>query len=270
MPLVYLRNRARSSVAWALETLVRRSQPAYEIDPMLHTYSERWEPLSSEDAVEHPQQPGLWLFRRAVDSAGIADLRGLVASTMITPRPRSVHDEAEAAEREAALLIKQARKLPQGTEWAVEASEQALEALARCDRLRAAAASQPAPRPPHRTATAWEWHPFEPGRLMAPMLSHEAAEASPLIRPCGTYPTLRSSERLLSWTGYGWTRWPTGRRRLTTSKVAHATYSVPVRRDCSGCRQSSPSCCRASREWSSRVASSTSFSYSSEGPLVSD
>lgn len=146
---------------------------------MLHTYSERWEPLSSEDAVEHPQQPGLWLFRRAVDSAGIADLRGLVASTMITPRPRSVHDEAEAAEREAALLIKQARKLPQGTEWAVEASEQALEALARCDRLRAAAASQPAPRPPHRTATAWEWHPFEPGRLMAPMLSHEAADGVP-------------------------------------------------------------------------------------------
>jgi hypothetical protein len=177
-------------VAWALETLVRRSQPAYEIDPMLRTYSERWEPASSDAAIEHPEQTGLWLLRRAVDSAGIAALRGLVASTMIEPRPRSIRDEAEAAEREAALLIKQAQKLPRGTEWAVEASEQAAEAAARRDRLRAAAAFQPAPPPPHRTATAWEWHPFEPGRLMAPMLSHEAADGVPFdsaVRHCSDF-----------------------------------------------------------------------------------
>ena len=93
---------------------------------------------------------------------------------MLPPRSQGVHGEAEAAEREATLLLEQAAKLPTGSEWAVEASEQAGVALARRDRLRAAANALPPLPPPIRTSRHWEWFAFERGRLMAPMLSHPA------------------------------------------------------------------------------------------------
>ena len=172
-PAVYLRNRLVAASAWALESLARHQTPSYEKQARLRTPSRRWEPSAlALSPVQHEELPGLWLLRQAVEPAGVEALRALVGATMLPPRPRAAHDEAEAAAREAQLLLEQAAKLPAGSEWAIEASEQAGVAVTRRDRLRAAADALPLPRPPMRSSRQWEWHPFENGRLMAPMLAH--------------------------------------------------------------------------------------------------
>ena len=174
-PAVYIRNRVAAHAMWALESLVRRANPHYEQAPDLRTPSTEWLPATtSGKAVEHPAVPGLFLLRQAVSPSDVHALRAFVDSTTLPPRCLGVHDAAERAEREAAVLLDAASKAPPQTELAIEAAEQASSAIARRDALHAAAASLPPPPPPLRTKSKWEWFPFEPGRLMAPMLAHPA------------------------------------------------------------------------------------------------
>ena len=124
--------------------------------------------------VEHPELSGLYLMRAAVEPSGVSAIRALVDAVIHPPRSRGVHGEAEAASREAEVLLQQSKLAPAGSEEAVEAAEIASASLARRDALRARAAEQPPPPPVLRTPTAWEWYPFEPGRWMAPMRPHPA------------------------------------------------------------------------------------------------
>lgn len=176
MPHVYVRNRLAAAAGWALESLVRRNNPHYELAPQYMAQSRAWCPASSSNAaIEHPEVKGLWLLQQAVDPAGVEAVRDLISAVTLPPRDLGVHAEADKAEREAALLLEQAAKLSAGTEHAIEASEQASVAIARREALRAAAAKLPPPPPPLRSNLAWEWYQFEPGRLMAAMLAHPAA-----------------------------------------------------------------------------------------------
>ena len=172
MPQVYLRNRLISLSAWTLEAMVRRSEPAYEKQAAIRSAAKHWEPPRSSDAIEHPDVPGLFLLRQAIPPEAVAAIRSFVADTILPPRDRGVHADAEAADREAAVLLSQAAKLPHGSESAIEAYEQASAAIERRDKLRAAAAQLPQPRPIARSSRQWEWFTYEPGRWMAPMLAH--------------------------------------------------------------------------------------------------
>ena len=173
-PAVYLRNRLRSAATSALEKLARRSGPLpwYEVNERCHKAS--WWNSHALQAEEHPELPGLWLWRRAVDASGVDELRALVAAIVGPTIDRGVHIEVQRAEREAALLLEKSKLLLPGTEQAVEAAEQANAALSRRDALREQAAVAPPPPALRRSSTHWEWYDYEPGRFMAPVLSHPA------------------------------------------------------------------------------------------------
>ena len=135
-PLTYVRNRLTAATAAAVESLVRR-QPWYEVNEVSGTQLWRHE---AAGVVEHPELSGLYLMRAAVEPSGVSAIRALVDAVIHPPRSRGVHGEAEAASREAEVLLQQSKLAPAGSEEAVEAAEIASASLARRDALRARAA----------------------------------------------------------------------------------------------------------------------------------
>ena len=182
---VYLRNRISAASIWALESFARRAYPDYELPPrLLPPKAAIWNPDSSIGTVEHSTEKGLYLLRSAVGSDDLAAIRLLMDKVIAKPRDRGVHGAADAAGREADVLLRHLRNQQPHTEAAIEVSEQAAVAIARSEELCAAAAALPAPEPPLRCETQWEWYPFEPGRWMAPMLSHPEALGAPYQSQC--------------------------------------------------------------------------------------
>jgi hypothetical protein len=180
MPAVYLSNRLKTAALNSLEWL---SRPQRKVSRPV-TW---WAPDGRGVPLEHPELRGLWLIRGLVDRAGVSAIRCLAQHAILPPRPEAtsnVHHDLAAAERECSMLLDRLREIreedqrPSSSEAAVEVAEMVAVAMARRDGLRTRAAQAPPASAPLRTATTWEWHPYEIGRFTAPMRPHSAARAS--------------------------------------------------------------------------------------------
>ena len=118
----YVRNRLLAASVAALEAIASR-KPRYEEAasnaglraPFL------WDPPATiGQPVESEEMPGLFLVRGAVDREGVAALRALVDGVIRPARSRGIHGEAEAAAREAEVLLRQSALLPRGTRRLVQ------------------------------------------------------------------------------------------------------------------------------------------------------
>ncbi len=169
MPLVYLRNRARTAWITALERLANPHR--------FHRVraTEWWTADAKKKAAQHPELQGLWLLQQALSPDEVAAVRALAVAAIrpVTPSVAAdLHTELATAERECELMLEKLPGLPPGSEAAVEAAEATNTAIQRRDALRAQASAVPPPPPPLRTPTQWEWFEYEPRRWMAPMRPH--------------------------------------------------------------------------------------------------